>query len=203
MKTIKKLLMTAMATFMLPSFVSAQKMGHLQYDSLMQMMPESKQALEIAQGYLKDLEKQVASMKSEFDAKYQDYMSNEPTMSDLVKKTKQQELQDLNQRIEDFRTQAQQDYQKKTQELSAPIKAKAQKAVETVAKENGFKYVFDTSSGMVLFADPGENILTLVKKKLDSMPPAVLPTGNGGTPKGGGGTPKGIPKGGGIPGGGK
>ncbi len=52
-------------------------------------------------------------MKAEFDTKYQDYTANAAGYSDLVKKTKEEELTQLNQRIEDFRTQAQQDYQKK------------------------------------------------------------------------------------------
>jgi len=108
----------------------AQKIAHIQLDSLITIMPETKQAQELAQGYLKDLEKQVASMKAEFDTKYQDYTANAAGMSDLVKKTKEEELTQLNQRIEDFRTQAQQDYQKKSADLSKPIYDKAKKAVD-------------------------------------------------------------------------
>jgi len=153
----------------------AQKIAHVQLDSLIQLMPETKQAMEIAQVYLKDLEKQVASMKTEFDTKYQDYLANEATYSDLVKKTKQEELQTLNQRIQDFQQQAQQDYQKKYMELSKPIQDKAKKAIDAVAKENGYKYVLDTSTGIVLYSEASEDILLLVKKKMDSMPAAVLP----------------------------
>ncbi len=153
----------------------AQKTAHVQLDSLIQLMPETKQAMEIAQAYLKDLEKQVASMKTEFDTKYQDYLANEPSYSDLVKKTKQEELQTLNQRIQDFQQQAQQDYQKKYGELSKPIQEKAKKAIDMVAKENGYKYVFDTSTGIVLYSEASEDILALVKKKMDTMPAAVLP----------------------------
>lgn len=161
--------------------LSAQKIAHVQLDSLINLMPETKQAMEIAQGYLKDLEKQVASMKTEFDTKYQDYLQNEQSYSDLVKKTRQEELQTLNQRIQDFQQQAQQDYQKKYVELSKPIQDKAKKAIDAVAKENGYKYVLDTSTGLVLFSEPGDDILLLVKKKLDTMPAAVLPGAGGGT----------------------
>jgi outer membrane protein len=174
----------------------AQKIGHIQLDSLITVMPETKQAQEIAQGYLKDLEKQVASMKSEFDTKYQEYLANETTYSDLVKKTKQEELQSLNQRIQDFQQQAQQDYQKKYTDLSKPIYDKAKKAIDIVSKEGGYKYVFDTSTGIVLFHEQGDDLFQTVKKKLESMPPAVLPNGNNTvTPKGGGTPQKTIPKG--------
>jgi outer membrane protein len=160
----------------------AQKIAHVQLDSLIQLMPETKQAMDIAQNYLKDLEKQVASMKTEFDTKYQDYLSNEATYSELVKKTKQEELQTLNQRIQDFQQQAQQDYQKKYMDLSKPIQDKAKKAIDAVAKENGYKYVLDTSTGLVLYFEQGDDILMLVKKKLDSMPAATLPGAGTNTP---------------------
>lgn len=153
----------------------AQKIAHVQLDSLIQLMPETKQAMEIAQTYLKDLEKQVASMKTEFDTKYQDYLQNEATYSELVKRTKQEELQTLNQRIQDFQTQAQQDYQKKYMELSKPIQDKAKKAIDAVAKEGGYKYVLDTSTGLVLYFEQSDDILMTVKKKMDSMPAAQLP----------------------------
>lgn len=161
--------------------LSAQKIAHVQLDSLIQLMPETKQAMEIAQSYLKDLEKQVASMKTEFDTKYQDYLTNENSYSELVKKTKQEELQTLNQRITDFQQQAQQDYQKKYVELSKPIQDKAKKAIDAVAKESGYKYILDTSTGLVLYYEPSDDVLMLVKKKLDSMPAAVLPGQGGGT----------------------
>ncbi|HEX7413620.1 MAG TPA: OmpH family outer membrane protein [Bacteroidia bacterium] len=156
----------------------AQKIAHIQLDTLISIMPETKQAQEVAQGYMKDLEKQVTSMQSEFDGKYQDYTANEASYTELVKKTKMEELQTLNQRIQDFRTQAQQDYQKKSGELSKPIYEKAKKAIDIVAKESGYKYVFDTSTGVVLFHEQGDDLFLLVKKKLDTMPAAILPTGN-------------------------
>jgi len=199
---MKKIFKTVAILFVAASVQQAvaQKIAHIQLDSLITIMPETKQAQELAQGYLKDLEKQVASMKAEFDTKYQDYTANSAGYSDLVKKTKEEELTQLNQRIEDFRTQAQQDYQKKSADLSKPIYDKAKKAVDGVAKENGFKYVLDTSTGIVLFHEPSDDIFALVKKKLETMPAAVLPTGsatpqktNGGgaKPTNGGGVPRG------------
>jgi len=156
---------------------TAQKIAHVQMDSLIQLMPETKTAMDIAQTYLKDLEKQVSTMKAEFDGKYQDYLTNKDTYSDLVRRTKEEELQTLNQRIEDFRQQAQTDYQKKYTDLSKPIQDKAKKAIDAVAKEAGYKYVLDTSSGVVLFSEASDDILMLVKKKMDGMPLAQLPGG--------------------------
>ncbi len=164
----------------------AQKIAHIQLDSLITMMPESKVAQELAQSYLKDLEKQVATMETELQTKYQDYMANGQTQPDLVKQAKEKELQDLNKRIEDFKASAQQDYQRKYGEMSKPIYDKAKKGIDLVAKENGFKYVLDTSNGNVLYSEAAEDILQLVKKKLETMPAAVIPGTQGAVkPQGG------------------
>ncbi|RME14972.1 MAG: OmpH family outer membrane protein [Bacteroidetes bacterium] len=178
---IKKLIVTTGVCLSINTIGLAQKIAHLSLDSLVSQMPETKTAKEIAQNYLKDLEKTMTSMEQELQAKYNDYLANEATMSDLVKRTKQEELQTLQKRIEDFRTQAQQDYQARYQLLINPILDKAKKAIEMVAKENGYKYVLDASAGFILYSEPSDDILPQVKKKLDSMPIANLPGANNNT----------------------
>ena len=180
--TIKKAALTLFAVGAL-TVANAQKIAHISLDSLVSMMPETKTAKDVAQNYLKDLEKTVASMEDELQKKYNDYLTNEATMSDLVKKTKQDELNSLQRRIEDFKMQAQQDYQRKYGELTSPIMDKAKKGIDAVAKEGGYKYVLDTSTGNVLYSEPSDDILMAVKKKLDSMPLANIPGANAGTDK--------------------
>jgi Skp family chaperone for outer membrane proteins len=45
--------------------------------------------------------------------------------------------------------------------------SKARKAIEDVAIEGDFTYIFDKSQGSILYAQESENILALVKKKLN------------------------------------
>ncbi|MCX7728919.1 MAG: OmpH family outer membrane protein [Bacteroidia bacterium] len=182
--TLQKFIVTAGICLSINTISFAQKIAHISLDSLVSGMPETKTAKEYAQNYLKDLEKTVISMEQELQTKYNDYLANEATMNDLVKKTKQEELQTLQKRIEDFKAQAQQDYQAKYQMLINPILEKAKKAIETVAKENGYKYVLDSSAGFILYSEPSDDILPFVKKKLDSMPPANLPGTNNNQDKG-------------------
>lgn len=153
----------------------AQKIAHISLDSLVSTMPETKIAKDVAQAYYKGIENESISMQSELESKYQKYMQEEATMSEVVKKNKQEELNQLQRRIEDFKMQAQQDYQKKSSELTAPIMEKAKKGIEAVAKEAGYKYVLDTSVGNVLYSEPADDIFAAVKKKLDAMPMANIP----------------------------
>ncbi|HEY1040926.1 MAG TPA: OmpH family outer membrane protein [Bacteroidia bacterium] len=190
MKKITRTLALILVAMAVNSAVMAQKVAHLQLDSLISLMPETKKAQDIAQDYLKQLEKEITSMQTEFQTKYSAYQSEAATLSESVKKNREEELQMLQQRIEAFREQAQQDYQKKYGELSKPIYDKAKKGIDAVAKENGYKYVLDTSTGLVLYTEPTDDILPLVKKKLDAMPEAVLPgSAPATTPNKGGTTP--------------
>jgi outer membrane protein len=183
MKTTVKRAALVILTVGALTTASAQKIAHIHLDSLSNLMPETKVAKTVAESYFNDLKKTVSAMEEEFQKKYSDYLQNEPTMSELVKKTKQEELQSLQTRIQDFNQQAQMDYQKKSAELTAPIMEKAKKAIEAVAKEGGYKYVLDTSAGNVLYSETGEDILLAVKKKLDTMPAAVIPGANPEKPK--------------------
>jgi outer membrane protein len=181
MKNLVKSIAIVAFTLGTISISNAQKIAHISLDSLITIMPESKIAQEVAQKYLKDLENQVATMDTELQTKYADYMKNKDSYSALVASTKESELQDLNKRIEDFKAQAQQDYQRKYGELSKPIYDKAKQAIDLVAKESGYKYVLDTSTGNVLYSEAADDILPTVKKKLDSMPPAQIPGAPGAT----------------------
>jgi outer membrane protein len=186
MKTsIKKLFLTigAIGCF---AVIPAQKTAHLSYDSLISLMPETKTATEAAQNFLKGLEQELVAMQTEMDNKYKDYLEKEPTMSDMIKKNKQEDLQQLQTRIQEFQRQAENEYKRKQAELTAPIMEKAKKGIEAVAKENGYKYVLDTSpqSTAVLYSEVSDDILGLVKKKLDTMPLANIP-GVGGPGTGG------------------
>ncbi|NTW31889.1 MAG: OmpH family outer membrane protein [Bacteroidetes bacterium] len=142
------------------------KLGHINSDSLLKMMPGRDSANTKIQTEVKSYESQIKTMQTELENKYTDFQTNLSTMSDLIKQTKQTELQDLQARIEKFQTSAQEALQKKQTELLQPIINKAKKAIDDVAKENGFSYILDAAPGTILYYDGGEDILPLVKKKL-------------------------------------
>ena len=87
-------------------------------------------------------------------------------MTPLIKTAKERELQDLNSRYEEFRGSISADLSAKDAELSEPLIEKAKKAVEDVAKENGYTYIFNSSDGLVLYAIPSDDVMELVLKKL-------------------------------------
>ena len=129
-------------------------------------MPERKNAESEVQNFAKGLESQLAAMTAEYQESVQDYQSNESSFTDLIKQDKIAEITGLEQRIQAFQQNAQQSLQKKEQELLEPILSKARSAIEEVAFEGNFTYIFDKSVGSILYAKESENVLSLVKKKL-------------------------------------
>lgn len=166
---MKKLLLVLLMSGLVATGFSQQKikLGHLNSNDLLEAMPEKAQAQKSLQDYSKQLEDQLVAMQDELEKKYNEYLEKKDTYTDLIKKNKEEELTSLQQRIQTFQSNAQQDLQKKEQELLKPIIDKAKKAIEDVSKENGYTYIFDSGTGSLLyFPKDSDDILPLVKKKL-------------------------------------
>jgi outer membrane protein len=147
--------------------VNAQsKMGYISVQELVQAMPEYRKADTTLAEYQNALNQQYAERVQDFNLR-----DSLLSSKDTVKYTKAQlevkrndlaktyvELQQWNQR-------AQQMYQAKEDETMKPILDKARKAIQDVAKENGYTYVFPKEQ--LLVSPPGDDIIALVKKKLN------------------------------------
>ena len=163
---IRKLILFSFLVLLTTSSFGQNKFGYIDSSELLSVMPEKKTAETELQDFAKSLESQLSAMQGEYQASVQDYQSNEATYTDLVKQDKIAEIQGLEQRIQSFQQNAQNALQQKEQELLEPILSKARTAIEDVAKEGKFTYIFDTSMGSILYADESENVMALVKKKL-------------------------------------
>jgi len=169
---MKKIVFYSIALFLMVAVstpVLAQgkvKIGHINSNELMEVMPGRDTALTQLEAYAQGLEDQLKVMNSEFETKYQDYLANEATYLEPVKVSKQQELVDLQNRITDFQSDAQDLLSQKEAELIQPLIDKAKNAIDEVAKENGYTYIFDTSIGALIYYQDSDDIMPLVKKKL-------------------------------------
>lgn len=91
-------------------------------------------------------------------------LANDPNTSPNVLKIKQDELQALYRRIEDFSEMMQIEVQNKQIELLKPFQEKLTDAIATVAKTENIIYVFDIST--LLFYKDGKDITRQVKEVL-------------------------------------
>ena len=153
----------------LPLFTMAQtvKLGYINSQEGMMMMPEvndvEKQLAEFNEKnmkYLQDMEKEIQD-------KYTKYEQEKATMSDAIRKVQEEELMNMQQRLQTTYQALQQEAQKKQMELLKPLQDKLMTAIETVSKKQGLTMVYDMMSGAILYkSEAAIDITPAVKKEL-------------------------------------
>ena len=166
-----KVILFSTVLMLAASAAIGQKMmiAHVNYDSVLASMPEMDTVRNKAQNFVKQLETQLTSMQNDLQTKYQDYQLHVKDYTELIKGVKEKEMQDLQQRIQDFQQTAQQEIQKENERLIKPVNDRAHKAIKEVANEKGYKLVLDSGLESVLYSEPSDDILPLVKVKLKTM----------------------------------
>ncbi len=145
---------------------SANKLGHIDRQALMLMLPERKTAETKMQDFAKTLDERLRAMGVEYQNKVTDAQAKAETMTKTEQQVALREIQELEQRISDAQDKAKEDLSKQESELLAPMIDRTNKAISEVAAEGNYAYIFDTSTGMVLYSGGGTDILPLVKAKL-------------------------------------
>ena len=172
-KTIK--LTLAVVFVMGATSLFAQKFGRINTQEVISVMPEMKEMQTNIEAYSKE---SMENIVVEYNNKYQEFNKNFSTMSDAVRQLKEKELNDLIQRRNDFEQVAQQDLQKRYNELLAPIIDKAKAAIDKVATAGSYLAVFDTSTGSLAYFDEAmlTDLAPAVKKELGiTDAPAATP----------------------------
>ncbi|HQV39422.1 MAG TPA: OmpH family outer membrane protein [Flavobacteriales bacterium] len=166
---MRKLIMTLCVMLAASTAMQAQataKLGHIDRQALMLMLPERKAAETKMQDFAKTLDERLKAMGQEYQDKVTDAQSKAENMTKTEQQVAMREIQELEQRISDAQDKAKEDLSKQENELLAPMIDRTNKAIKDVAAEGHFTYIFDTSTGMVLYSDGGTDILPLVKTKL-------------------------------------
>jgi outer membrane protein len=144
-----------------------QKFGHVDLQALIQLMPERANAETEFNKFQADLEEVFGEMQQNYQQKLTELEQLGEEVSEVRRNAKITELQELQQRIQNYQMTAQEQIQQKQAELLSPVFDKAELAIEEVGKEQGLLYVFDTGSQVVLYkSNQSIDILPFVKQKL-------------------------------------
>ena len=163
----KTLIAIAICLFAFGGNAMAQKnlkLGHINSQELMQIMPGRDSVQTVLQAEVAELETTLKQMQAEAEKRYNDYVANQAGWTDLIRQTKQREIQDMSARIQEFQENAQKQLQDREAELTKPIIDRAKKAIDDVAREGNYTYIFDGAA--LLYSQDSEDIMPLVKKKL-------------------------------------
>lgn len=148
--------------------LQAQKFGYINSQELIQNMAEVKEANANIETYKTQLQKKGEEMVKKLQTKYQS-LEQKRAQGELSPKQLEVEAQTLQSeevKIAQFEQESQQQIIDKSETLLKPIRDKIQNAINEVAAENGFQYIFDASLGIILYADDTTDVSTQVKAKL-------------------------------------
>lgn len=148
----------------------AQKIGYVDSGSLLEMMPKVKEAESNLETLGKQLQAKGQKMMTDYQTKAQD-LQRRVQAGDIAPKDQDAQvamLKDDEAKIQQFDQDMQKQLSDKREALLAPILAEVKTAIQNVAKENGYTYIFDGSPGVgvLLYADETTNITAQVKAKL-------------------------------------
>lgn len=174
-----KVLFTALVLFASLS-IQAQtsvKIGWTNIDHILQNLPDSKEIQTKLTTERAQYEKLYNEKLQEAQKMFEDYQKNAATMSAVIKADKEKTLQNKQTELQELQQNSETALQTKQQELLTPVMNKIQKAIDDVAKENGYTYVLNSDAGygttpVLLVAPDTDNISNLVFKKLGVTPPA-------------------------------
>ena len=82
------------------------KLGHINSNDLMQIMPGRDSAQAALQKEVEALQAELETMNKEFETKYNDYLAKRDQLSELIRKTKESDLQNMRARIEESQSNA-------------------------------------------------------------------------------------------------
>ena len=143
----------------------SQKIGYVDSQVIIDMMPESAKIQQDLQAYYSELQSELQAMATEYQSKMREYEANAATMSNILRQSKEKEIVDLQGRIQDFQNNAESDLAAKQEELSKPMLDKIKAAIDKVLKEKGLAYVFEKTV-ILSIGDSAIDITPDVKAKL-------------------------------------
>ena len=163
MKKIIVIALAAFATFTL----SAQSLGKVNFNELVMLMPEMDTAREAINASQKEAEETYSAMVEEYQGKMNQYQQKQATWTPAIKESKEKELMEIQNRLQESQQTFQQEIQQKQNELMAPIYEKAQNTIKELAKGQALTAVFDASSALYFDESTTVDLTPAARKALN------------------------------------
>ncbi|HVK96867.1 MAG TPA: OmpH family outer membrane protein [Flavisolibacter sp.] len=168
-----KLVIVAAIFLVSAAQVNAQKTGYISVEQAVSIMPEVGKIDTALQKFQTDsLNAEFASLIQEYN--YKDSLLTKTDTTKIpaaVKRQHRQDLESIAYQVQNWQQISQNVMQSKQQQLLEPVYRKLMATIQTVAKENGYTYVYNKEA--LLVAPPADDLLPLVAKKLNIKIPTA------------------------------
>ena len=164
---LKKIALVMLLALPMGVFAQNLKFGHINAQEIITVMPEFTQAQTELQTLEKQLSDELQRSSEEFSKKYQEFqqaMAKDSLPANIAER-RQNELQDMSQKIDQFRQKAMQDMEKAQSDKMAPIYKKLDDAIKAVGAAEGVIYVFDLARTAIPYINEAQSINLTPKVK--------------------------------------
>jgi outer membrane protein len=167
---MKRLGLFLMAFVAVSQMASAQKYGYVDTQYILESVPEYGEAQEQLNKLSEQWQKEIEEKFMLVDKKQREYETEAILLPDEIKKQRQKEIDDL--RLSAMELQKQRfgvggDLFQKREELIKPIQDRIFEAIQQVAIERQYSFVFDKANqSNLLYADPKFDISDAVLQKM-------------------------------------
>lgn len=135
----------------------AQRYAYVNTDYILKNIPEFAEAQKRIDQVSSDWKAEVEKKQKEIDDAYKAFQNEQYLMTEDQKKARIQDIESKEKALKDYQKQKfgyEGELFQKRQELIKPIQDKVYDAIEKLAKERGYDFIFDKSnSTVILFAD--------------------------------------------------
>ena len=200
---MRKPLILVLLLAWIPS-IYAQKYACVNTDYIFRSMPDYTQTLNKINKFVSEWQQELQNKQQEIDELRQQYQQEAYLLPDNLKQRRQDELHNKETELRALQRQrfgTGGDLEQKRAELLKPVQDRVYNAIERVAREKGYAFVFDrANSATVLYVaekyDISDQILEILGVKPGSNPeagsaPTASPSGTN-KPNNGTGTPQGT-----------
>ena len=164
---MKKIVLIVATAFAAVTAFAQPKFAHVNTTELVQLCPEMAKARETMTAASNDAQETFNDMQAEFNSKLQTYQSKGSTWTQAVRESKERELTEIQQRLQEFSQSVQAELQQQEQQLMAPIYQKVNETVQDLAKKGGYIYVFDVQSLVYVDATQSFDLTPDARKALN------------------------------------
>jgi outer membrane protein len=164
---MKKIILCAICAICGFTTANAQKFGHVNSQEIIQAMPEFAKARTEIEALTKQYEADLKSMQEELQKKSEAYDKEQATLPANIKQRREQELQDMYQKIQQSYQDNQQALAKEQQDRMQVITTKVLDAIKQVGTAGNYVYIMDLTSGIPYISTTlSTDVTAEVKKKL-------------------------------------
>ena len=183
--SISKILILAVAMVAASSALAQQKIGWIDSQEIMKQLPDAVEAQGKLDALVAQWQGEINKLQTQFQQEADDYQKRRLILPEQARVQEENKLSDMQKKISELRNQRfgqNGDLFQQQNNIMRPVQENVMKAIQDVAKDQGYDYIFDKSGQvLIMFANDKYDVTQLVLDKL-KIPANNKPGSPSGTP---------------------